>query len=349
MVHVYIAFHFVRNQPQVICFESTCTVRILMKNVSDDFAENDFCDRFGGYRYMAEIGNDPFKTAFIVNAVFNVPFSITATLANTLVVISIWRSYSLRTPANMLLIGLALSDLGIGSVVQPFFIAYLISFAKHGAAGFTCISTVALTITASFLSCVSFGTVTAISLERYLSLRLHLRYEDIITMKRVRRFLAVLWLLGGISSIIWVLFAPSYKSYYFVAGTVLCLVISTVAYVKIYRIASSHLKRIESASMHGITKDSDNCKLRYRKKSAYNMFLVYCVLLCCYLPYSICLTVGKLMGYTKWNWIAINLALTVVNINSSINPLIYCYRMREIRRAILHTLYTSTLRRTNTQ
>ncbi|XP_078358084.1 adenosine receptor A2b-like [Oculina patagonica] len=312
-----------------------------IKNFSSDY-ENDFCDRFKGYRYMATIGNSPFKTAFIVNAVLNVPSSIIATLANILVIISIWRCYSLRTPANMLLIGLALSDLGVGVIVQPFFIAYLISFAKQGTANFTCISTAALTITATFLSCVSFGTVTAISLERYLSLRLHLRYEDLITMKRVRRFLAILWLLGGISPVVWVLFAPSYKSYFLVTGIVLCLVISTVAYVKIYRIARSHLKQIES---HKAAKATD--KLRNRKKSAFNMFLVYCVLLCCYLPYSICLAVGNITGYTKWNWIAINSALTIVNINSSINPVIYCYRMREIRRAILHTLYTMTLWRTN--
>lgn len=291
---------------------------------------------------MATIGNGPFKTAFIVNAVLNVPFSILATFANALVITSIWRSHLLRTPANMLLIGLALSDLGVGLIVQPFFIAFLISFAKQGAADFTCIFAAALTITAAFLSCVSFGTVTAISVERYLSLRLHLRYEEIITMKRVRRFLAVLWFLGGISPIVWVLFAPLYKSYFFVAGIVLCLVISTVAYVKIYSIARSHLRRIES---HKVAKDSDS--LHHRKKSAYNMFLVYCVLLCCYLPYSLCLAVGKITGYTKWNWIAINFALTIVNINSSINPLIFCYRIREIRRAMLHTLYTVTLWRRN--
>lgn len=313
--------------------------------MSGDF-EDDFCSRFKGYRYMAALGNEPFKTAFIINAVFNVPFSITATLANALVIISIWRSYTLRTPANLLLIGLAFSDLGVGLIVQPFFIAYLISFAEQGVGDFTCIVSVAVTITASFLSCVSFGTVTAISLERYLSLRLHLRYEDIITLKRVRRFLAFLWLFGAITSLIWVLFAPSYKSYYFVAGILLCLLISTVAYISIYRIACSHLKRIE---IHGVGRHSKNLQLHHRKKTAYNMFLVYCVLLCCYLPYSICLALGKILGYTEWNWIAINFTLTIININSSINPLIYCYRMREIRRAILHTLYTKTLRRTNTR
>lgn len=312
-----------------------------MKNFSDPF-ENNFCDRFNGYRYMATVGNAPFKTAFFVNAAVNIPFSIIATLANALVIISIWRSRSLRTPANMLLIGLALSDLGVGLFVQPFFIAHLISFAKQGVADFTCISAAALTITGAFLSVVSFKTVTAISLERYLSLRLHLRYEDVITMKRVRRLLAVVWLWSGISAIVWVVFVPSYKSYCFATGILLYLVISTVAYVKIYRIARSHQRQIES---HQVAADPNN--LRRRTKSAYNMFLVYCVLLCCYLPYSISLAVGNITGYKTWNWIAINFTLTIVNINSSINPLIYCYRMREIRKAMSHTLYTLILRRTN--
>ena len=311
-----------------------------MTNFSD-LSENNFCDRFNGYRYMTTVGNAPFKTAFFVNAAVNVPFSIIATLANALVIISIWRSRLLRTPANMLLIGLATSDLGVGLFVQPFFIVHLISFAKQETANFTCISAAALVITAAFLSVVSFQTVTVISLERYLSLRLHLRYEHVVTMKRIRRILAFVWLWSGISAIVWVVFVPSYKSHYFATGIVLCLVISTVAYVKIYRIARSHQKQIESRQ---VAADPNN--MRRRTKSAYNMFLVYCVLLCCYLPYSVCLAVGKVTGYKTWNWIAINFTLTIVNINSSLNPLIYCYRMREIRRAMAHTLYTMILRRT---
>ena len=311
-----------------------------MKNFSD-LLENSFCDRFNGYRYMTTVGNAPFKTAYFVNAAVNVPFSIIATLANALVIISIWRTRSLRTPANMLLIGLALSDLGVGLFVQPFFIANSISFAKQGTGNFTCISTAAVRITAAFLSVVSFKTVTAISVERYLSLRLHLRYEDVVTMKRVRLILAVIWLWSGIFAIAWVVYFPSYKSYHFTTGIALCLVISTVAYVKIYRIARSHQKQIES---HQVAKDPN--KLRRRTKSAYNMFLVYCVLLCCYLPYSISLALAKLTGIKPGIWIAIKCTLTIVNINSSINPLIYCYRMREIRKAMSHTLYIAILRRT---
>ena len=132
-----------------------------MKNFSD-LLENSFCDRFSGYRYMTTVGNAPFKTAYFINAAVNIPFSIIATLANALVIISIWRSRSLRTPANMLLIGLALSDLGVGLFVQPFFIAHLISFAKQGTANFTCISTAVCCFIQNG-NCDQLGTVSVAS------------------------------------------------------------------------------------------------------------------------------------------------------------------------------------------
>ena len=202
------------------------------------------CDRFSSYQYTTTTGNDPFKTVFVLNAILNAPFCIIATLANTLVVGSIWRSSTLRSPANMLLIGLALSDLGVGLIVQPFYITFLLSFAKNGTVSSTCATSVAVIIFGSFFSCVSFGTVVTISVERYIALRLHLRYEDVVTMKRVWIFLISLWLFCGISPFIWVLFAPKYRSYFFTVGIVLCLLISSVVYTRMYQIISYHSRKL---------------------------------------------------------------------------------------------------------
>lgn len=301
-------------------------------NVSDTRTESEFCGRFKSYAYMASTGNGPFKTAFVINAFLNAPFSIVATLANLVIIISIWRSHTLRSPANLLLTGLALSDLGVGLIMQPFYIAFLISFALQGISSTTCTFSVAVKWSGAFFSCVSFLMVTAISLERYLSLRLHLRYEELVTTVRVRYFLVISWLFFGVSSFVWLLLAPSFRSFYYSSGILMCLLISTAAYVKIHRIVRFHLQQINSLEV------TDNNYLQRRKKSAYNMFVVFCVLVCFYLPYSVCLGVAKITGYSKWNWICVNFSLTILNINSSINPLIYCYRMREIRRAMLQTL-----------
>ena len=63
-----------------------------MENISLAHSANKFCNRFKGYYYMSRAGNDPFKTGFIIDAILNVPFCIITTLANVLVIISIWRS-----------------------------------------------------------------------------------------------------------------------------------------------------------------------------------------------------------------------------------------------------------------
>lgn len=300
-----------------------------------------FCDRFSSYRYLRTVGNYPFKTAFVVNAVLNVPFCVNTILTNVLVILSIWRSHTLRkAPANMLLIGLALSDLGVGLIVQPFFIAFLLSFAETGTGTFTCLTSVAVSVFGSVLTSVSFGTVVSVSIERYIALCLHLRYEDVVTVKRARNFLIMLWLIGGTLPFVWVWLTPKYRSHLSATGILLCLLISSVAYIKIYRIIRYHRRQIISIEMNATNHE----KMAQRKRNTFNMFIVHCVLFFCYLPYSICLFVVKSYGYTNCSWIAINLALTVVNINSSVNPYIYCYRMRQIRRAMIMTLYKILLR-----
>ena len=106
----------------------------------------------------------------MVNAVLNVPFCFNAILTKVLVILSIWPSHTLRNaPANLLLIGLALSDLGVGLIVQPFFMAFLLSYAETGAGTFTCLTSVAVSVFGSVLTSVSFGAVVSVSIERYIA------------------------------------------------------------------------------------------------------------------------------------------------------------------------------------
>ena len=336
-------FHFKRRLPGIRSISGLHVVGHTMNNSTKKPQNSLFCDRFSSYQFTKTTGTEPFKTAFVINAILNVPFCIVATLANLLVIVSIWRSHSLRTPANLLLVGLALSDLGVGLIEQPVYIASLLFFAKNGPVSSRCVISVAVSIFGSVFSSVSFGTVVAISAERYIALSLHLRYENVVTRKRVRIFLICLWLVCGILPFMWVLLVPKYRSYFFAIGIVLCLLVSSVMYMKIYQIIRYHRRQIQAYEING--RNDEN--IVQRRRNASNMFLVYCVLILCYLPYSICLGFGKFHGYTKSSWIAVNFTLTVININSSLNPFIYCYRMRGIRQAMLQTLHTATRQATS--
>ena len=202
---------------------------------------------------------------------------------------------------------------------------------------FHCLTSVAVSVFGSVLISVSFGTVVSVRIERYIALCLHLGYGDVVKVKRARNFLITLWLIGGTLPFIWVWLTPKYRSHFFSTRILLCLVISSVAYIKIYRIIRYHRRQIISTEMNA----RKHKKMAQRKRNTFNMFVVHCVLVLCYLPYSICLLVVKSYGYTNYSWIGINFALTVVNINSSVNPFIYCYRMRQIRRARIMTLQNS--------
>ena len=200
---------------------------------------------------------------------------------------------------------------------------------------FHCLTSVAVSVFGSVLISVSFGTVVSVRIERYIALCLHLGYGDVVKVKRARNFLITLWLIGGTLPFIWVWLTPKYRSHFFSTRILLCLVISSVAYIKIYRIIRYHRRQIISTEMNARNHE----KMTQRKRNTFNMLVVHCVLVLCYLPYSICLLVVKSYDYTNCSWIGINFALTVVNINSSVNPFIYCYRMRQIRRAMIMTLY----------
>lgn len=58
---------------------------------------------------------------YIFSCILNAVFSVTATVANLLVLTAIRRTPTLHSPSNTLLLGLALSDLGVGLIVHPIF------------------------------------------------------------------------------------------------------------------------------------------------------------------------------------------------------------------------------------
>ena len=152
------------------------------------------------------IPSDSFKidenpTIQIINCILTIPTSLTATLGNLLVLISIWRTPSLHTPSNILLVGLAFSDLGVGIVVQPIFLVYNIAKIKR-LANLFCSSAVALSFAARCLCGVSLFTLTAISLDRYIAIFFHLRYQEIVTAKRIITIFVGIWLVCIVFAVI---------------------------------------------------------------------------------------------------------------------------------------------------
>ena len=114
---------------------------------------------------------DPLSSSYIINCVFNAFSAYTAIMLNILTIHAIRKTSSLPKPLKTLLLSLAVSDLGVGFLVQPLYIESMLnpSHSVYSARG--PLNNIAFTHVYASL----FGVV-AISIDRFLAIHLHLRY-----------------------------------------------------------------------------------------------------------------------------------------------------------------------------
>ena len=130
--------------------------------------------------------------ALLISAIFNGIISASAIAGNLLIIFSILRSSStLHSTANFLLLGLALSDFGVGLVVEPLYITVLIT--RYQRLSVNCTLVAVYNVSSSFLVVISMFTITAISIDRYLAIHFHLRYPQFVTLKKVIYLHIALW------------------------------------------------------------------------------------------------------------------------------------------------------------
>ena len=80
---------------------------------------------------MSEL--EEFSSTYIVNIIFNAFLCFTAIMFNSVTIHAIRKTSSLPKPLKLLLLSLAVSDLGAGLLVHPFYIAILAMDLKQSA------------------------------------------------------------------------------------------------------------------------------------------------------------------------------------------------------------------------
>lgn len=81
-----------------------------------------------------------------------------------------------------------LTDLSVGCMAQPLFVIHRIAALTRNYHIY-CIAGIASNFAGSSVVVASFVTTTVIAVERYLALRLRLRYREFVTLKRVNGFI----------------------------------------------------------------------------------------------------------------------------------------------------------------
>ena len=276
---------------------------------------------------MDNISN--FETIVVINCILNVPLMLTSITGNALVLAAILRTPSLRSvPSIIFLCSLASTDLLVGLLGQPFYIASELYHSTGGP-----LSKVETFISASLCG-VSLATITAISVDRLLALHYHMMYPNLMTTKRAMYASASLWFQSVLLACLRVALG---SEVIFIFGGVcitICFVLSSASYIKIYFIVRhhqiqihAHQQAVNSFNISVNIPDSNNMIIS--KKHALKTFIYFICMICCYLPYLsyALLRTTSVIGYEE-NW---SFAETVVFLNSSVNPFLYCWCNREIR------------------
>lgn len=280
---------------------------------------------------------------FLINAAVNIPFSLLAVVGNSLILASFARKPTLISPSNVFLISLSFSDLCVGLFAQPLYIVwrFALYFNKISTGG--TLAEVVIAFSAVLCS-FSMLTVTSLSVDRFLALHLHLRYRQLITVRRVTWFLVFLCLSSVLlcSSTLWI---PSHDEFAGGSISLACFIVNAVMYWKIYCVVRRHKRQIsdqqqkeQQQQQSGFANAFLRRNLRLRNSSL-DMFYVYLIFLLCYLPYmSLAFVFPVFRGRPSLS-IAFHISWTFVYTNSSLNPLLYSWRIKEIRLAVKSTFF----------
>ena len=265
----------------------------------------------------------------------NYVLSITATLGNTVILFALNKESSLHPPSKLLYRCLALTDLLVGTISQPVVAVYFTSIVIADNYWIDiCVyvaSTGALTFT--ILSAVSMLTMTAISVDRLLALLLGLRYKHVVTLKRVRALVLCFWIPSIAFTVIMLRKFDILKMYGYVLNS-LGLLVSVCCYLKIVFALRHHQAAIQNQVHQEQSNGEIAQNMQQYRKTVSTAMCILLTLIVCYLPYSIVLAIVTTNGSSPVLHAIWAFTTTLVCLNSTLNPILYCWRIKEVRQEV---------------
>ena len=270
---------------------------------------------------------------YVFLAALNIFLSITASLSNALILIALHKVTSIYPPTKLLFRCLAVTDLCVGLISQPLRALIILDIIWNGIFHIFNASSIVLTA-------VSILTSTAISVDRLLALMMGLRYRHVVTLRRVRALIIFVWMLScalaaGIQ--FWVTANVTFNV--LMVLIILCVLASIISYTNIYLRLRHHQTQLqENLQQQGQPPNRGEIPLniaRY-KKTVSSIAWVRLALLVCYLPFSV--------YHILWFHdilhlgIALDVTFSVLFLNSSLNPILYCWKIKDVRQAVKDTI-----------
>ena len=279
--------------------------------------------------FLWVIDQSPF---FVFIFSFNIFLAFTATLGNTLILIALHKVSSIHPPTKFLLRCLAMSDFCVGVIVQPLFAAFLKGIASENWR--------ILKLTSAFVNFFfcgfSLATASAISMDRLLALLMGLRYRHTVTLRRVRCLVVCLLLVVIATSFMFSLSSGGIASSAGFVVIIPSLFLSVFSHVKIFLKLQQHQAQVRRQHVAHEQANGGEIPMnieRY-KKIVCTIAWVQLSLVLCYFPSFIFFVLGMATNSHGKGSISYVCASTVVYFNSTLNPILFCWKIREVRQAV---------------
>ncbi|XP_034548913.1 adenosine A2a receptor a [Notolabrus celidotus] len=303
------------------------------------------------------------SAASIFYIILEVLIAVFSVLGNVLVCWAVCLNSNLQSITNFFVVSLAVADIAVGVLAIPFSIVISIGFCCnfYGCLFLACF---VLVLTQS-----SIFSLLAIAIDRYIAIKLPLRYNSLVTGERAQGIIAICWVLSiiiGLTPMMgWnnrlqsnntacppdlmrCLFEKvvvmDYMVYFnFFAFVLIPLLLMLAIYLCIFMAARHQLKLMEVKALHG---EKSRSTLHKEVQAAKSLAIIVGLFAVCWLPLHIinCFTLFCPQCDRPPAWI-MYVAIILSHTNSVINPFIYAYRIREFRQTFRRIIFRNILGR----
>ena len=278
------------------------------------------------------------QALLIANCVLNAFLSFTAITLNIVTIIALRKPLTIPRALKIFLLSLAVSDLGVGLLVQPLYITRLVMMIKENTQTLTYDITLNIFFaTADFLVNASFFGVVALAADRFLAVHFYLRYQELVTHKRVVTVVISIWIISAILMLLYTRIPSNVAAIIPVPVASVCYLSTALFYFKIYLAVRHHSNQIHVLQEQLAQNNEGDMTNAARERKA-GTFYVYLVFLICYLPNTCYWIIQRSAGPSTMLLQFGLYANTLMYLNSSLNPLIYSCKMRHVRHAITEIL-----------
>ena len=279
----------------------------------------------------------------VLNVAINSFTSFAAIMLNIVAIIALRKTPSPRKPLKILLLSISVSDLCIGLLVQPLNVALHVTDKRN-----PIVAPLARVhiISGTFFCTATLLGICAVSVDRFLTIHLQPRYQETVTHRRVEAVVISIWVLSAVLSLSRI---NSEKVDRIILTIIVfitlgLLVTIAIIYVKLYVVLKHHIMQLQAININLDSQTTVAIEDTARqKKCTVAIFYLYLTLLICYLPNTCIALMVVVDAYVPASEVIL-FSDALVCLNSCLDPLIYCLKMRQVRLAAMNILRNTLFR-----